>query len=136
MWGKEDANQRLGWLKGLLREVDRMWRDRVLLLLLTEKCQGFVPLRSRLYEFLFRETRGRSVSLYGDIDEFMAQQRCILILVSIMCGIYNELSEDGGIKVVSRAVKLSAAMRTRLSSRVCWSSMIWVQIKLSRIFYR
>ena len=39
MWGQEDANMRLGWLKTLLKDVDRMWRDRQLLPL-REKSRG------------------------------------------------------------------------------------------------
>ncbi len=114
MWGKEDANERLGWLKGLLGDVDRMWRDRQLLPL-REKSQGFVPADGRLHEFLYRETRGRSVSVYGDIDEFVAQQRCILIFVSIMCGICDEL-KDCGINAVWRAGTMNAVMHAYAGS--------------------
>jgi hypothetical protein len=111
MWGKEDANERLGWLKTLLKEVDRMWRDRQLLPL-RDKAQSHLPVNGRLREFLSRETRGRSVSVYGDIDEFVAQQRCILIFVCIMGGIYDELGDVSGLKTVSKAMALNVAIRT------------------------
>ncbi|OCT50036.1 hypothetical protein CLCR_07132 [Cladophialophora carrionii] len=111
MWGKEDANERLGWLKTLLREVDRMWRDRQLLPL-RDKTQSRVPADSRLREFMFRETTGRSVSVYGDIDEFVAQQRCILVFVCVMCAIYEELGDSsGGLKTASKAMALNVAIR-------------------------
>jgi hypothetical protein len=110
LWGKEDANARLGWLKNLLKEVDRMWRDRQLLPL-AEKSQGYVPAISRLHEFLFRETLGRNVSVYGDIDDCVAQQRCILIFVSIMCGIYDELTDNVSFKAISKATMLSSTIR-------------------------
>ena len=111
LWGKEDATSRLTWLKSLLKEVDRMWRDRQLMPL-REKSQGYVPAGSRLREFLSRETSGRSVSVYGDIDEFIAQQRCVLIIVTVMCGMYDELSEGGGLRTLSKAMALNDATRT------------------------
>lgn len=114
LWDRKDTNVRLGWLKTLLKEVDRMWRDRQLLPL-KDKGIGYVAAGSRLREFLFRETRGRSVSVYGDIDEFVAQQRCILIFVSIMCGIYDELGERSGLKAVSKATALNDAVRAYAS---------------------
>ncbi|EXJ62006.1 hypothetical protein A1O7_02438 [Cladophialophora yegresii CBS 114405] len=117
MWGKEDANERLGWLKTLLKEVDRMWRDRQMLPL-RDKAESLLPADSRLREFLFRGTTGRSVGVYGDIDEFVAQQRCILIFVCIMCAIYEEpgADDDGGggggcLKTVAKAMALNVTIR-------------------------
>lgn len=108
MWGKEDATARLTWLKTLLKDVDRMWRDRQLLPL-KDKGQGFVREASRLHEFLFRDTNGRSVSVYGDIDEFVAQQRCILILVAIMSGVYEEFHGFSAVKTPAKAMALNDA---------------------------
>ncbi|KIY02381.1 uncharacterized protein Z520_02519 [Fonsecaea multimorphosa CBS 102226] len=109
MWGQEDANMRLGWLKSLLRDVDRMWRD-VQLLHLKDK-GPYVGDDLRLREFLFRETTGRNVSVYSDIDEFVAQQRCVLILVSIMCGVHGVLEAQGHLKVVSKMMALKVAIQ-------------------------
>ncbi|KIW34988.1 uncharacterized protein PV07_01715 [Cladophialophora immunda] len=109
MWGQEDSNMRLGWLKSLLKDVDRMWRDRQLLPL---KDKGpYVVEDMRLHEFLFRETTGKSVSVYGDIDEFIAQQRCVLILVSVMCGVRGVLEAQGHLKMASKTMALKAAIQ-------------------------
>ena len=70
-----------------------------------------MPAQGRLREFLFRETRGQSVSMYGDIDEFIAQQRCVLIIVAIMCGINDELSKTDTLKTSSRAMELNVVIR-------------------------
>ncbi|KIW81289.1 hypothetical protein Z517_04314 [Fonsecaea pedrosoi CBS 271.37] len=109
MWGGEDANMRLGWLKSLLRDVDRMWKDRQLLPL---KDKGpYVVEDLRVHEFLFRETTGKSVSVYGDIDEFIAQQRCVLILISIMCGVLGVLEVQSHLKLVSKMMALQVAIQ-------------------------
>ncbi|OAP64506.1 hypothetical protein AYL99_00478 [Fonsecaea erecta] len=109
MWGQEDANMRLGWLKSLLKDVDRMWRDGQLLPL---KDKGPYVLEDlRLHEFLSRETTGRNVSVYGDIDEFIAQQRCVLLLVSIMCGVHRVLEAVDHMKVVPKMMALKVAIQ-------------------------
>ncbi|KIW88079.1 uncharacterized protein Z519_11189 [Cladophialophora bantiana CBS 173.52] len=109
MWGQEDANVRFGWLKSLLKDVDRIWRDRQLLQL---KDKGpYVVEDMRLHEFLFRETTGKSVSVYGDIDEFIAQQRCVLILMSVICGVHGVLETQDHLKVVSKTMALNTAIQ-------------------------
>ena len=88
LWGKEDANARLCWLNELLVDVDRIWRNRQLLPLKTRK--PFVAAHTRFHEFLSRDTEGKMISAYGDICEAAAQQRCMLVFLSIVTGLYRQ----------------------------------------------
>ncbi|KIX07699.1 uncharacterized protein Z518_02353 [Rhinocladiella mackenziei CBS 650.93] len=108
IWGKEDATKRLSWLRRLLGEVDRIWRDRQLLPL--EEKGPFVAEDTRLHEFLYRNTAGRFVSVYGDIDEDVAQQRCVLIVVSIITGLYSQLEGKSHIQAAAQAQVLRGAI--------------------------
>ncbi|KAJ9638071.1 uncharacterized protein PV06_04946 [Exophiala oligosperma] len=89
VWSTEDATTRFKWLKTLLGEVDRIWRDRILLP--PKHRHSFVGENNRLQEFLFRKTSGKLISVYGDIDEGVAQQRCLLIVVCIIVGLHAQL---------------------------------------------
>lgn len=109
LWGKEDANTRLTWLKSLLRQVDRIWRDRQFLSL---KDKGpFIVGGTRLHDFLSRDTGGQHVSVYGDIDEAVAQQRCLLIIISIITGLYDQLEGKSHIKALSKARAITGAIQ-------------------------
>ncbi|KIW11652.1 hypothetical protein PV08_10954 [Exophiala spinifera] len=89
VWSPEDATTRFKWLKTLLAEVDQIWRDRILLP--PKHRTSFLGENKRLQEFLLRKTTGKLISIYGDIDENVAQQRCLLILVCIIVGLHAQL---------------------------------------------
>jgi hypothetical protein len=105
MWSTEDANERMGWLTTLLDEVDRIWKDQQLLPINSRS--AFVPLESRLREFISRDTAGRIIGAYGDINEAALQQRCLLILVSVIANLH---AQSGGKKHAPGAPKLQVVV--------------------------
>ncbi|KAK4946109.1 hypothetical protein LTR10_014911 [Elasticomyces elasticus] len=90
LWAKEDASRRFKWLKSLLKEVDRLWRDRHLLP--SHLRVAFINVGTRLH-FLCRRTEKRLISIYGDIDDSISQQRCVLIFVCIIMGLYGQVDD-------------------------------------------
>ena len=109
LWGKEDATTRFRWLKSVLRDVDRIWRDRQLLP--SKQRVPFVTGNSRLHEFLFRRMQSRLISVYGDINDSIAQQRCILILVCIITGLYEQLEGKIILRQSTKALAIFGAIR-------------------------
>lgn len=109
VWGKEDASTRCRWLKSLLGEVDRIWRDR---LLLPPKFKApFLAQDGRLHEFLSRKTQGRFISVYSDIDEAVAQQRCLLIFVCIIAALHAQLEGKSLVRQSQRVLSITMAVR-------------------------
>ncbi|KAK5058710.1 hypothetical protein LTR84_010974 [Exophiala bonariae] len=86
MWSTEDASERLTWLTTLLDEVDRIWKDQQLLPINARS--AVVPPETRLREFISRDTAGRIIGAYGDINEAALQMRCLLILVSVITNLH------------------------------------------------
>lgn len=108
VWSREDATTRFAWLKILLGEVDRIWRDRILLP--PKRRTSFVGDNLRLQEFLFRKTTGKLISVYGDIDEGAAQQRCLLIVVCIIVGLHAQLEGKSILRQNFKAVAVFDAI--------------------------
>jgi len=105
MWQIDDAGQRFSWLRELLDDVDRIWRNRQLIPLKARK--PFVHHQTRLHEFFFRDTQGTLISFYADINETTAQQRCILIYVAVIVSLH---SQAGGRKFSTAAADARAIL--------------------------
>lgn len=105
MWSTEDATERLSWLTSLVDEVDRIWKDQQLLPINSRT--AFVPLESRLREFISRDTAGRIIGAYGDINEAALQMRCLLILVCVIANLHVQF---GGKKHTPGAPKLQVVV--------------------------
>ena len=114
----------MGWLTTLLDEVDRIWKDQQLLPINSRS--AFVPLESRLREFISRDTAGRIIGAYGDINEAALQQRCLLILVSVIANLHAQF---GGKKHSPGAPKLQVVV-TAAQGYASWIEDMLIQNNL------
>jgi hypothetical protein len=48
--------------------------------------------------------------VYGDIDEAVAQQRCLLIIVAIITGLYDQLDGKSHVKALPKALAITGAI--------------------------
>lgn len=107
MWSEEEVGERVQWLIRLVDDVDHIWRGRTFGLRSQASIHHpFVARGSRLQEFLSRDTTGRVIGAYGDINETAIQQRCLLIIVTIIVTLF--------LRVVGRKHRPTMASRYSL----------------------
>lgn len=91
MWSSSDLDLRHGQLVSLLQRVDQIWRNWQEQPPLVRRAGGrkrFVSSKSRLHEFLHRDCADQLLSVYRDIDQNVAQMRCLLTYVGIVAGLW------------------------------------------------
>lgn len=92
MWSSSDLDLRHQHFVELLKDTDQIWRTWQQEPLLVRSAGGrkrFVSSRSRLHGFLHRDCKGRLLSIYQDIDEHIAQFRCLLTYVAVVVGLWE-----------------------------------------------
>lgn len=91
MWSPADLSLNHGRLTQLLKSVDQIWRswqNEPALVRRAGSRKRFVSSKSRLHELLHRDCKGQLLSIYQDIDQDVAQTRCLLICVAVITGLW------------------------------------------------
>lgn len=92
MWSAKDLVGNHILLTSFLKDVDQIWRSWQEEPALVRRAGGrkrFLSSRSLLHTLLHRNCRGQRLSIYQDIDQEVAQTRCLLVCVAVIIGLWT-----------------------------------------------
>jgi hypothetical protein len=138
IWSHEDVSHGHRQLTELLTRADDIWKvwqhEPTLRRKTGARRKRFVSSKSRLHQILRRDCTGCKISIYADIDESVAQLRCLLIYTCIITALwryYEMLSPAKAANAMRAYTDWIEAMlkRSQLNSTSALPDVLWIMLQ-------
>jgi hypothetical protein len=138
IWSDGDLSSGYSQLSEFLTHADDIWKvwqyEPTLRRKMGDRRKRFVSSKSRLHQILQRDCTGSKISIYADIDEWVAQMRCLLIYTCIATAIWRHYEKISPAKA-SNAIRAytdgieAMLKRSQLDSSSALPDVMWILLQ-------